>query len=115
MTKLLLLIITCSILAACSSKQVQMSEAQYCYTKENIVIKNGQTVDSKTTVQCSDTPAVEHVVKDEGLASDCRISKPLVRDNNPEYGDTLLCKFTDPTGKTVWRPVNESFAYPSLN
>jgi len=115
MYRLLLLTTICSILAACSGKQVQVSEAQYCYTKENIVIENGQTVDSKTTVQCSDTPAVEHVVKDEGRASDCRISKPLVRSNNPEYGDTLLCKFTDPTGVTVWRPVNESYAYPTLN
>ncbi|MDA8897356.1 hypothetical protein N9I97_01145 [bacterium] len=118
MIRLLLLITTCSLLAACSGKQVYLasSEAQYCYTDEKIQIDNGQTVNSKTTVQCSDKPRIEHVVKDSGVASDCRISRPINSNrNNPKAGETLLCKFTDHVGNVTWRPVNEAFAYPTFN
>jgi len=101
----------------CSSAPTHTAyEHQYCHTDEVIEIENGSSVSTRTKVQCTDKPRVEHVVKDAGVASDCRISRPLsVKGNNPKYGETLLCRFTDPMGKTVWRPVNEVLAYPSFD
>ena len=109
-------IITVSI-GACSSKPqyVYNTDDQYCYQTTKIYTK-GNNVSSEGLTECTDKPRMEHVVKDKGIASDCRISRPLgVSNHNPKYGETLLCKFSDPLGKTVWRPVNESLAYPSFN
>jgi len=113
------LLLLTSILAGCSSTPQVASSAdqhQYCYTDEIIEMEDRTQVKSRTKVQCTDKPRVEHVVKDAGIASDCRISRPLNSNrSNPKYGETLLCRFTDPMGKTVWRPVNEAFAYPNFN
>jgi hypothetical protein len=103
-------------LSACSSTpHYAYSDDQYCYQTTTIYTR-GDNVSSEGVTECTDKPRVEHVVKDAGVASDCRISRPLNTDRtNPKYGETLLCRFTDPMGKTVWRPVNEAFAYPSFN
>jgi len=114
---LLLVSLTVSI-TGCSSTERQYVDYQhqYCYTDETITVKDGTNVSNATKVQCTDRPRIEHVVKDAGFASDCRISRPLnVSSRDPKYGETLLCKFSDPLGKTVWRPVNETLAYPSFN
>ena len=70
MLRLLLILTTVSLLTACSGKQVKLasSEPQYCYTDETIQVENGQTVNSKTTLNCTDKPRVEHFVKDTGIA-----------------------------------------------
>ena len=103
-------------IGACSSKPqyTYHDPAQYCYQTTKIET-DGDTVSSKGLTECTDKPRINHDVKAEGVASDCRLSRPLVKDSNPEYGSTLLCKFTDPTGVTVWRPVNEAFAYPNFD
>lgn len=115
----LLFLTTASLLAGCSSHNVDLSQSYehpYCYTDEKIQLQNGTKVNSNTTVQCTDKPRIEHVVKDEAVASDCRMSRPLIGNRNPQnYGSTLLCRFTDPMGREIWRPVNEAFAYPTFN
>ena len=109
-------IITVSI-GACSSKPqyVYNTDDQYCYQTTKIYTK-GDNVSSEGLTECTDKPRVEHVVKDTGVASDCRISRPINSNrNDPKAGSSLLCKFTDHRGNTVWRPVNEAFAYPTFN
>ena len=104
------------LLSACSSTpQYAYSDDQFCYQTTKIYTRC-TTVSSEGVTECTDKPRIEHVVKDAGVASDCRISRPLNSDrSDPKYGETLLCRFTDPLGKTVWRPVNEAFAYPSFD
>ena len=116
MLKFIALGVVLLFLTACSSTpEYAYSEDQFCYQTTKIYTK-GDSVSSEGVTECTDKPRVEHVVKDVGVASDCRISRPLNTDRrNPKYGETLLCRFTDPMGKTVWRPVNEAFAYPSFN
>ena len=117
MYRLVLLIGALAVLSACSSNSqyAYHDNQQYCYQTTKIYTK-GNNVSSEGLTECTDKPRVEHVVKDSGVASDCRISRPLNTDKrNPKYGETLLCRFTDPMGKTVWRPVNEAFAYPTFN
>lgn len=116
MKKLLALVLLAINLTGCSSTEVAKYEPNPCVTDWESTVKDGRTVSSHTRVQCTDRPQINHVVKDVGVASDCRVSRPVgVAHNDPKYGETLLCKFTDPLGKTVWRPVNEVLSYPSFN
>lgn len=114
---LLFSIVTVSFLAGCSSNQpVNQFEHPYCYTDETIELENNSKVNSRTKIQCTDKPRIEHVVKQVGVADDCRISRPLdTSRNNPKAGETLLCRFVDHRGNKVWRPVNEAFAYPTFD
>ena len=116
MIRLIVLGAMLAFVSACStSPQYAYSEDQYCYQTTKIYTK-GDNVSSEGLTECTDKPRLEHVVKDAGVANDCRISRPLNSNrSDPKYGETLLCRFTDPMGKTVWRPVNEAFAYPSFN
>ena len=116
MIRFILIGVVLLFLTACSSTpEYTYSEDQYCYQTTKIYTQ-GNNVSSEGITECTDKPRVEHVVKDAGVASDCRISRPLgMQHTDPKYGETLLCRFTDPMGKTVWRPVNEAFAYPSFN
>ena len=104
-------------LSACSSspQYAYHDNQQYCYQTTTIHTK-GNNVASEGLTQCTDKPRVEHVVKDVGVASDCRISRPINSNrNDAKAGETLLCKFTDPRGNTTWRPVNNAFAYPTFD
>ena len=115
--RLLSLVLTLTSLAACASKPqyVYNTDDQYCYQTTKIWTK-GDNVSSEGLTECTDKPRMEHVVKDVGVASDCRISRPIKSNrNDPKAGSSLLCKFTDHRGNTVWRPVNEAFAYPNFN
>lgn len=107
---LLLSLATVSLLTACSGKQVHLasSEPQYCYTDEKIQIENGQKVNSKTTLDCSDKPRVEHFVKDEGIAKNCRHYQQVVSIKGREKNvQGFLCQFADGS----WQAVDGSYAY----
>lgn len=105
-----------SISACASSPQYSYhKDSQYCYQTTKIYTE-GNNVSSKGITECTDKPRVEHVVKDSGVASDCRISRPINSNrSDSKAGETLLCKFTDPRGNVTWRPVNNAFAYPTFN
>ena len=118
MTRLLVSLLLLTSIAGCSSTPDQPASYShpYCYTDETIEVENGNRVNSRTKLQCTDKPRIEHVVKEKGIASDCRISRPInMTHTDPKYGETLLCRFSDPMGRTVWRPVNEALAYPSFD
>ena len=117
MLKLFTLIGALAVLSACSSspQYAYHDNQQYCYQTTTIHTK-GNNVSSEGLTQCTDKPRVEHVVKDVGVASNCRMSRPLDTNiGDPKAGETLLCKFTDHRGNQTWRPVNEAFAYPTFN
>jgi len=117
MFRLILLLGAVLTVSACSStpQYSYHDNQQYCYQTTEIETE-GDTVRSKGLTQCTDKPRVEHVVKDAGVASDCRISRPLNTNRGDlKAGSTLLCKFTDHRGNTQWRTVNEAFSYPSFN
>mgnify|MGYP001219321849 CR=1 FL=1 len=120
MIRLFALIGAVLLVSACSSPTVVSKNgyhdnAQYCYQTTKIRTQ-GDTVNSEGLTECTDKPRTEHVFKDAGVASDCRISRPLdTNRGDPKAGETLLCKFTDHRGQTTWRPVNAAFAYPTFN
>lgn len=97
-----------SILGGCSSTTQVTDTAQYCYTTENINVTDGTTVNSQTKVECSDKPRVEHFVKKQGIADECREYKQLVSINGREkIIKGFLCKFPDGS----WQAVDGRYAY----
>ena len=73
MTRLLLLIITCSILSACASKQVHLASAPYCYTDETHVVQAGEEtiVNSETILECTDRPGAQAAIQRAGIDVGC--------------------------------------------
>lgn len=103
-------IVAISFLSACSSNPAQYSatEPQYCYTDETIQVENGQTVNSKTTLNCTDKPRVEHFVKDVGIAKNCRPYQQTVSiKGRYKNVNGFLCQFADGS----WQAVDGSYAY----
>jgi len=62
-------------LAGCSATQTSptiIGEApQYCYTSQTIVTENGNEVQSRTRVDCTDDPVQKVVEKRLGMAPNC--------------------------------------------
>ena len=61
------------VLAGCSTTQPTVigSAPQYCYTTQEIVTDNGNTVKSSTQVSCSDDPVQRVTSKRLGMSKHC--------------------------------------------
>lgn len=104
-----LLAVTNLALTGCSStpRVVEQPIGQYCYTEEQIVNRNG-VVSSETRVECSDKPKINHVVRTQGVAQQCREYVHMIQVGGVNRNvKGFLCRF--PNG--VWEPVNSAFAY----
>lgn len=106
-------------LGACSAHNKQaLNEhpGQYCYQTTKILTQ-GDDVQSTGLTECTDKPRVEHFVKTQGPAGDCRISKRpfAVAGGTMKIGKTLLCPFEQPDGTVEWSVVNEKYAFPNFN
>lgn len=59
-------------LAGCSSSpKVAAQKPQYCHTSQNIVVKNGEKVDSATLVECTDDQIKRMPAVRLGMAPNC--------------------------------------------
>lgn len=108
---LILSLLTVSFLGGCSSsKQVDLAydEPQYCYTDETITIDNDHSVDTNTTISCTDKPRVEHFLKTSGVAKNCRPYKSRVNiRGNYKNVQGFLCQMPDGT----WQAVDGRYRY----
>ena len=60
------------VLSGCSSApKVQAQKPQYCYTSQTIVTTNGERVNSRTQVECTDDQVKRLTVARVGIASNC--------------------------------------------
>jgi hypothetical protein len=62
------------VLTACStsgSKTSQSLKPQYCYTNQEIELRNGETVGSLTRVECTDDRTRQLFQARAGIAKDC--------------------------------------------
>ncbi len=66
---IILFVITVLISGCSSSPKTQMS--QFCHTSQTIVTRNGERVDSKTELKCSDDPVERMIEKRAGVAQNC--------------------------------------------
>jgi len=58
------------LLTACSSSKVDY-KPPYCYTDQTINTKNGETVNSETTLQCTDRPGQQTQIQRAGIDKGC--------------------------------------------
>lgn len=65
-----LVIMALVLLSACSSSKVDY-KPPYCYTDQTINTKNGETVNSETTLQCTDRPGQQVAIQRAGIDSGC--------------------------------------------
>jgi len=69
--KLLLLIITVSVLAGCGSTPKPQQTSKWCYTKQEIRLQNNERISSDAKTTCSDDP-VDHIPAVRlGLSDSC--------------------------------------------
>jgi len=62
---------TLLLLSGCGSTKVAAEKPQYCYTNQTIVTENGERVNSRTTVECSDDQVKRLTVARIGIGSNC--------------------------------------------
>ena len=72
MMRYLLIVLTSLTLVGCSSApKVVAEKPQYCYTSQTIKSQNNETVNSETTVECTDDRAKQLSTVRMGMASNC--------------------------------------------
>lgn len=60
------------VLSGCSSApKVQAQKPQYCYTSQTIITDNGEKVNSRTEVECTDDQIKRLTVARVGLSKNC--------------------------------------------
>lgn len=110
MMKWLAIPLAMAVLTGCSSApKVQAHKPQYCNTSQTIKKFNDSTVNSETTVECTDDQIKRLAVVKAGLASNCGYSTStmLLRGKYVEY-KVLSCAILDSSGNIVgWEYVNQ--------
>ena len=67
----LVLIGLVALVGCSSSPKVTAQKPQYCHTSQNIVVKNGEKVDSATLVECTDDQIKRIPAHRIGMAPNC--------------------------------------------
>ena len=71
--KILLLIAAMTLVGCSSSPKFLAQKPQYCHTSQTIVNKDGETVNSTTTVECTDDQVKRLFEVRSGLAPNCGV------------------------------------------
>jgi uncharacterized protein YceK len=96
------------VLPGCSSAPVKTTARQYCYTKQHIRLKDGETVSSDTDINCNDDPIAQLPTTRLGMADNCYHMKKFIPRNGQygQYVETTFIACQDPfTGN--WKPVSQ--------
>ena len=75
MKALVLAILALSVVGCSSSPKVAANKPQYCHTSQNILVKNGETVDSATLLECTDDQIKRMPAVKLGMASNCGFTR----------------------------------------
>jgi hypothetical protein len=93
---------TLLLLSGCGSTKVAAEKPQYCYTSQTIQSQDGEKVNSKTVVECTDDQFKRLTAVRMGMADHCSISNRTV-----QSGDKLVnvqlksCQILDHNGAVV--------------
>ena len=68
---ILVLFVVVSLAGCSSAPKIQAQKPQYCYTSQTIQSRNGEKVDSTTTVECSDDQVKRLATNRIGLSPNC--------------------------------------------
>jgi hypothetical protein len=106
--RLAILLASSVFFVGCTSNPAPTKSDQYCYTDEEIVLENGETVSSQKKISCSDRPNVNHITRSAGVAGECRSYVHKIRRNGVTKNvKGFLCRFPDGS----WEPVNGVYSY----
>ena len=98
----LLLACIMTLTGCSSSPRIQAQKPQYCHTSQTIVAQNGERVESKTVVECTDDQFKRLTAVRLGMAGQCGIANRTV-----QSGDKLVnvqiksCQILDHNGAVV--------------
>lgn len=96
-----LMIIGAVFTVGCSSAQINY-QSQYCYTDETIVAENGNTVSSKTRLECTDRPGQQTAIQRAGIDAGCReFFYPEIRRGRQVMARGVVCEKLDGTSEIV--------------
>jgi hypothetical protein len=65
------LLVSGFVAAGCASTPPPKTARQYCYTNQEIKTRNGEKVDSQTTISCNDDPIEQIPTKRMGISPSC--------------------------------------------
>jgi hypothetical protein len=103
MHKLLLTSIGLALLTGCSSTpKTDLVQDQYCYTDQTIVTENNNTVNSRTTLQCSDNPVKRAKLVGVDMKNCRRWERTDIVAGRPKNYGGYICR--DEKGN--WRPLS---------
>ena len=111
MFRIALVITSAVLLTACASTQepmVQAERPQYCHTSEQTVIKDDQTVDSVTVIECTDDEIKKLFQVKSGMAPNCgEFTYWMKIGGNDVQRRGVSCQKPDGT----WEIVNTGIGY----
>lgn len=68
----LVILLSAALLVGCSSSpKIVAQQPQYCHTKQEILVRNGEKVESATLVSCTDDQVQRLAATRMGMASNC--------------------------------------------
>ena len=99
------------VLSACSSNNIQPTmarfEPQYCHTKSEYTLKNGNKANSRVDVNCTDDPKDKHFLAYSGMAKDCREHYYVINLNGKRVRQRgFVCQKIDGSWEIVNHPYN---------
>jgi hypothetical protein len=105
MIKYVALIGLVTLVGCSSSPKVTAQKPQYCHTSQNIVIRNGEKVDSATLLECTDDQIKRMPAVRLGMAPNCgQFSYWMQIGGNHVQRKGISCQRLDGT----WEVINTS-------
>jgi hypothetical protein len=105
MIKYVALIGLVALVGCSSSPKVTAQKPQYCHTSQNIVIRNGEKVDSATLLECTDDQIKRMPAVRLGMAPNCgQFSYWMQIGGNHVQRKGISCQRLDGT----WEVINTS-------
>jgi hypothetical protein len=85
-----------------SSPKIQAQKPQYCHTSQEILVKNGERVESATLVECTDDQFKRLAAVRMGMANNCGISNRTIQTGGKLVNiQVKSCQILDHNGNVV--------------
>lgn len=99
---IIVLFVLIFLVGCSSSPKVQAEKPQYCYTNQTITSQNGERVESKTVVECTDDQFKRLTSVRMGMSDHCGISNRTVQSGGKLVNVQIKsCQIIDHNGNVV--------------
>lgn len=96
-----------TLVGCSSSPKVTAEKPQYCYTSQTIVTENGEKVNSRTQVECTDDQVKRNVQARLGMADHCgRFTDRMIKGGKWVEYQGISCQILDSRGRVIgWEVI----------